>query len=84
MPQLLVRDLDSSLVNKLKRRAADHGVSAEEEHRRILKEVLSRPDSQKPSLIEFLLSEKNAVLPEVELDLERSREIEHRDTGLED
>ena len=83
MAQLLVRDLDSSLVNRLKRRAADHGVSAEEEHRRILKEVLMRPPQQKPSLIEFLLSEEGEVLPEVELDVERSKEIEFRDTGLE-
>jgi plasmid stability protein len=83
MPQLLVRDLDSSLVNRLKRRAADHGVSAEEEHRRILKEVLLRPPQQKPSLIEFLISDEGEVMPEVELALERSREIEVRDTGLE-
>ena len=83
MPQLLVRNLDSALVNRLKRRAADHGVSAEEEHRLILKEVLLRPPQQKPSLIEYLLSDEGEVSPEVELNLERSREIEVRDTGLE-
>ena len=82
MAQLLVRDIDETLVYKLKRRAVEHGVSAEEEHRRILREVLSRPDSGKPSLIEFLTSPDGEASPQVELDLERSREVEDRDTGL--
>ena len=82
MRQLLVRDVDELLVRKLKRRAAEHGVSTEEEHRRILKEVLTRPDNGKPSLIEFLVSEEGEVNPKVELDLSRSREHESRDTGL--
>lgn len=82
MAQLLVRNIDETLVHKLKRRAVEHGVSAEEEHRRILREVLSRPDDGKPSLIEFLTSPDGAVNPEVNLDLERSREVEDRHTGL--
>jgi plasmid stability protein len=40
MAQLIVRNLDEDLVARLKERAADHGVSAEEEHRRILRQVL--------------------------------------------
>ena len=36
MAQLLVRNIPDSLVKALKIRAAQHGVSAEEEHRRIL------------------------------------------------
>jgi antitoxin FitA len=40
MAQLIVRNLDDLLVRKLKIRAAEHGVSTEEEHRRILAEVL--------------------------------------------
>jgi len=36
MPQLIVRNLDEDLVRQLKKRAGEHGVSAEEEHRRIL------------------------------------------------
>jgi plasmid stability protein len=40
MAQLLVRGLDPELVRSLKKRAAENGVSAEEEHRRILQEVL--------------------------------------------
>jgi hypothetical protein len=40
MAQLLVRNLESELVRHLKKRAGEHGVSVEEEHRRILREVL--------------------------------------------
>lgn len=41
--QLLVRNIDEELVRHLKRRAGEHGISAEEEHRRILEAALS-PD----------------------------------------
>ena len=40
MAQLLVRNLESELVRHLKKRAGEHGVSVEEEHRRILREAL--------------------------------------------
>jgi plasmid stability protein len=80
--QLLVRDLDASLVRKLKLRAAAHGVSAEEEHRRILKEALFRPEAARPSLVEFLISQEGECAPGCELEISRSREIEDRDTGL--
>ena len=82
MARLLVRNIDESLVRELKRRATVHGVSAEEEHRRILKEALSKPPKAKPSLIEFLLSPDSEVAPEIELDLERSREVATRDSGF--
>ena len=80
MSQLLVRKINPQLVRKLKLRASAHGVSAEEEHRRILAEALNRPETQQPSLIEFLGQAELA--PEVELDLTRSSEIEERDTGF--
>lgn len=80
MSQLLVRKLDPQTVRKLKARASAHGVSAEEEHRRILQEALSRREEEKPSLIEFLMHTE--IAPDVELDLSRSRELEDRDTGL--
>ena len=80
MSQLLVRKVDPQTIRKLKARARAHGVSTEEEHRRILREALSRPSTGKPSLIEFLSSTE--VAPEVELDIGRSSEIEERDTGL--
>jgi plasmid stability protein len=40
MPQLLVRDVPQDVVEALKRRAAEHGRSAEAEHRAILEESL--------------------------------------------
>lgn len=40
MAQLIVRNLDEEIVARLKRRAAQHGRSAEAEHREILREAL--------------------------------------------
>ena len=40
--QLLVRDVPEDVVEALKRRAAEHGRSAEAEHRAILEEALCR------------------------------------------
>jgi len=40
MPQLLVRDVPQDVVEALRRRAAEHGRSAEAEHRIILQEAL--------------------------------------------
>lgn len=80
MTQLLVRKVDPQTIRKLKARASEHGVSTEEEHRRILREALSRPSNGTPSLIQFLSSTE--VAPEVELEIERSSEIEERDTGF--
>jgi plasmid stability protein len=80
MSQLLVRKVDPQTVQMLKARANAHGVSTEEEHRRILREALSRPENEKPSLIEFL--SRTAVAPDVDLKIERSHEIEERDTGF--
>jgi len=47
MPQLLVRGLDSEIVEALKERARSHGVSAEEEHRQILEESLRGPKKKR-------------------------------------
>lgn len=82
MGQLLVRDIEDALVAKLKRSAASQGLSAEELHRRILREALSRPANRKPSLIEFLSSSGGEVAPGIELDLERSRELDSREIDL--
>ena len=41
MAQLIVRNLDDGLVVRLKLRAAEHGRSAEAEHREILREALA-------------------------------------------
>ena len=80
MKQLLVRDVNESLVRKLKRRAAKHGVSTEEEHRRLLKEALTKPGPSKPSMMEYLLNTEIAT--DIELDLTRSNELEERQTGI--
>lgn len=40
MAQLIVRDLDAEVVRALKVSAAQHGRSAEAEHREILREAL--------------------------------------------
>lgn len=73
MAQLIVRNLDKRLVDRLKRRAAQHGVSAEEEHRRILEHALAtRP---KATLKELLLA-----IPEAGDDADFER---HDDRGRE-
>ena len=48
--QLIVRNLDVDLVRRLMRRAAVHGRSAEEEHRRLLRQVL-RPEGLGEALL---------------------------------
>lgn len=80
MSQLLVRKVDPQTIRKLKARAHAHGVSTEEEHRRILREALDRPSNDKPSLIQFLINTE--VGPEIELDITRSHEIEEQDSEL--
>ena len=42
MAQLIVRRIEENVVTELRQRAARHGVSMEEEHRRILREALGR------------------------------------------
>lgn len=55
MPQLLVRDLESSLVSLLRKSAAEQGVSVEEAHRRLLRSSLfgNKPGPQS-DFIEYL------------------------------
>ncbi|ROZ78208.1 DNA-binding protein [Ramlibacter sp. WS9] len=66
MSQLVVRNVDPPLVLALKQRAAKHGHSAEEEHRRILEEALRAP--KKKSFVEVLMS-----MPDVGLDEDFAR-----------
>lgn len=56
--QLLVRNLDEELVERLRRRAAAHGRSAEAEHREILRAAL-RPRTGASSLKAHLLAMPN-------------------------
>lgn len=59
MAQLLVRQIEDKVVRKLKERAGKHGVSMEEEHRRILCEALLGKPGRKQSFKEFLMSMPN-------------------------
>lgn len=62
MAQLLVRNVEDSLVRKLKRRASERGVSAEEEHRRILREALvDNSAAFNRSFVAHLLSREGTV-----------------------
>ena len=57
MAQLLVRDLETAVVKKLRSRAAAQGVSVEEAHRRLLRSALvgNKPGPQR-NFIEYLRS----------------------------
>jgi antitoxin FitA len=52
MANLIVRNIDEAIIKALKRRASQHGVSAEAEHRKILEQVLLKP--QRKSFAEVL------------------------------
>jgi len=73
MPQLIVRKIEEKIVRKLKERAGQHGVSMEEEHRRILREALVGVPRKKRSFKDFLLS-----MPDVgeDKDFERGPQLE--------
>ena len=60
MPQLIVRQIEDKVVKKLKARAGLHGVSTEEEHRRILREALFGKTPQRPSFKDYLLKMPDA------------------------
>jgi plasmid stability protein len=81
MKQLLVRNLDEQLVSQLKQLAARNGVSAEEQHRRILQEGVTRAQEVREPLGSYLVN--HPVCPDVEIPLDRSRDPEARETGLD-
>jgi plasmid stability protein len=57
MPELVVRDVEEDVVRKLKERAREHGVSVEEEHRRILRKALCpSPEPLKLTFMEHLMA----------------------------
>lgn len=56
MRQLVVRQIEEKVVRKLKERAGAHGVSMEEEHRRILREALLGTPDKRPSFKDALLA----------------------------
>jgi plasmid stability protein len=59
--QLIVRNLEESVVALLRRRAAKEGISVEEAHRRLLRETLLGPSGVAARTFkEYLLSMPNA------------------------
>ena len=76
MSQLIVRNIDEPLVLALKQRAARHGHSAEEEHRRILEAALRGP--RRRSFLQVLAS-----MPDVGTDEDFARSpAQARDADL--
>lgn len=71
MAQLIVRNLDPVLVQRLKERAARNGRSAEAEHREILRVALTDEDTR-PSFVELLLQ-----MPNVGEDEDFARQIDY-------
>ncbi len=80
MKQLLVRNLETNVIDRLKKLAAENGVSAEEQHRRLLTEAFDTAAAVKEPLADYLL--KHPVLPQVEIPIERSRVLEERKPGI--
>lgn len=77
MPQLLVRQVEEKVVRKLKQQAGQHGVSMEEEHRRVLREALLGPSKKKPSFKEYLLQMPDVGPDELfERDRDFGREVD--------
>ena len=75
MAQLLVRNIPDALAKSLKKRAAEHGVSAEEEHRRILQEALAPAGAvtaEKPTLLAHI-RHLGEIAPDFEFGTDRSR-----------
>jgi plasmid stability protein len=64
MPQLIVRNVEERLVRKLKERAGRHGVSMEEEHRRILRESLLSRSGSSATFEDALLEMPNVGVDE--------------------
>jgi plasmid stability protein len=73
MPQLIVRQIEERVVKKLKRQAGAHGVSMEEEHRRILRESLLGRAGKGRSFKEALLAMPNVGK---DADFERGPQLE--------
>jgi plasmid stability protein len=73
MPQLIVRQIEEKVVKKLKEQAGQHGVSMEEEHRRILREALLGKAAKRPSFKSALLAMPNVGRDE---DFARGSQIE--------
>lgn len=77
MANLIVRNLDDNIVQALKRRAAEHGRSAEAEHRAILESALVK--TRRRTLAQAL-----AAMPEVGKDEDFERKQSERTRNVFD
>ena len=72
MANLLVRNVEDEVVDALKAISGKHGISAEEEHRKILRAALLKP--RRKSFSEVLLA-----IPDVGMDQDFAR-VQDRNT----
>ncbi len=84
MAQLIVRNIEDEVAQKLKERAVKNGVSAEEEHRRILAAVLTEKDKDgepKMTFEEFLVYGEPFIDVDLKIERDKSpmREIDFSD-----
>lgn len=71
MPQLIVRNLETAVVRRLRSRAAAEGVSVEEAHRRVLRQaLLGEPAPARKNFVEYL-----RAMPDIDLPLTRARDL---------
>lgn len=75
MPQLVVRNIEETVVRKLRIRAAREGVSMEEEHRRILREALLGRKKRGATFAAYLVSIPQAPENEPSNLFERKRDM---------
>jgi plasmid stability protein len=74
--QLIVRNIEDKVVRKLKERAAKYGVSMEEEHRRILRDILLEERKPKMSFLEFLCTAPDFGDPDKLRQKDKPRDID--------
>jgi plasmid stability protein len=67
MAQLTVRNVNEQVVRALKRRAADHGRSAEAEHREILRKALLQGEENFASRAKALRSRLRSTVDSTDL-----------------
>ena len=86
MAQLLVRNIPEEVVRSLKLRAAEQGVSAEEEHRRILQAVLAPAAVKTGNNLTLFdhIRELGKIAPDFEFGADRKAQPPRRDQGLFD
>lgn len=81
MAELTVRRVDDRVVRALKRRAADHGRSAEAAHREILREALLQEGTDKESFAVRAVQLRNRLRSDVDSAAALVRAVRDRDTA---